>query len=338
MASIERPPQGDAFTPATRPISCPAAWRLLALRLLAATDEATSLAELAAAIDSFANKPEADWQGLIIIPSPTGPAAALWVQPQPGNTARLWPPANQAPGISALLHAARCWASEQGFSIVQAVIDSADAQTAGLLANNGFPHLVDLLYLKASSQPSRRTPHSTRQGVLGGNAGDRPAAIAFEPVGPLPSARLEALVGTIQDHSMDCPGLQEVLSPGEAIEGFKHQGQYTPDDWRILRHSGRDAGVLLLAPHPQTTCWELIYMGNLPAWRGQGLGQLLVDEALNQAARHNASLLLSVDRRNQAARRLYQRSGFSVYAERSLYAASPGRQPAPMAAAPCEDT
>ncbi|WP_201244117.1 GNAT family N-acetyltransferase [Halochromatium salexigens] len=125
----------------------------------------------------------------------------------------------------------------------------------------------------------------------------------------------------IEDSSLDCPELHGVLSPPQAIEGFRQQGQYAPQHWCILRHQEQDAGVLLLAPHPQTPCWELMYMGVLPAWRGQGLGRELVAEALRRTLSGGAErLLLSVDTRNHPARELYEQVGFSPYAWRSLYA------------------
>ncbi len=296
------------------PLSCPARWRVNALRLLAAADDPSSLAELAEAIDALAGQPQPDWNGLMVIPGADGPAAAVWVQPQPGNTARLWLPGNTLSSAPALLDGARQWAVKKAFSLVQAVIDSADTDAAVLLRENGFPHLVDLLYLRAATREDGAKPPLA-------TAAARQQEVTFESIGQLPSPRLESIITRIQEHSRDCPGLEDVLSPPQVIEGFQHQGQFTPEHWCILRYKDQDAGVLLMAPHPQTPCWELIYMGVIPEQRGQGLGQQLVQEALSRAARHGAAqVLLSVDTRNDQARRLYTQTGFSIYAERSLYA------------------
>ncbi|NEX16937.1 MAG: hypothetical protein C1943_09990 [Halochromatium sp.] len=296
--------------PDDRVICCPAPWRVHALRLLAAADEPSGLAELVEAINSLADQPEPDWQGLMIVPGPIGPAAAIWVQPQPGNTARLWLPVDSSQWGAMLLHGARCWAASQGFNLVQAVIDTIDTDAALLLRDNGFPPLVDLRYLQAQigrEQPEKETTSA--------------AELRFESIGQLPSPRLESILSKIQDSSLDCPGLSDVLSPWQAIEGFRHQGQYSPEHWCILRYRAEDAGLLLMAPHPQTSCWELIYMGVTPGWRGHGLGRQLVIEALSRAACHGAErLLLSVDTRNHLALRLYQQLGFHDYAKRSLYA------------------
>lgn len=296
--------------------SCPVPWRVLALRLLAAADEPSSLAELAEAIDAVADQPGADWSGLLIIPGPAGPAAAVWAQPQPGNTARLWLPHRSAPSGPVLLRGAQQWAAHKGVSVLQAVIDTADTKTARLLSENGFPPLVDLLYLQAEPGQKRSDPEPVSPADT-----ETRAQIQLEPIDRLPSSRLEAIVASIQDDSLDCPGLQRALSPRQAIEGFRHQGEFRPEHWCLLRYRGQDAGVLLMAPHPGTSCWELVYMGVVPGYRGHGLGRQLVVEALRRARNGGASqVLLSVDRRNHLARRLYEHSGFSVYASRSLYA------------------
>jgi GNAT superfamily N-acetyltransferase len=314
--SVDRPALSSQAQDGATVIRCPAPWRVNALRLLAAADEPSSLAELAEAIERIARRPQADWSSLLIIPTTGGPAAAVWVQPQPGNTARLWLPADYSHWGPILLHGARQWAAGQGLSIVQAVVDTADANAAMLLRENGFPHLVDLLYMKAqTTQNSSQCAH--RLSIS--------AEARIESIGQLPSARLLSLMTRIEDGSLDCPGLQGVLSPVQAIEGFRQQGQFTPEHWCVLRYQGEDAGLLLLAPHPQTRCWELIYMGLVPAWRGHGFGRLLVAEALSRARDDGAELLLlSVDVRNQPARSLYEQTGFRSYAERSLYAWTPG--------------
>ncbi len=293
-------------------VTCPRHQRVAALQHLAAAHEPGTLAELAAAIDECASQPEAVWNGLLIAAGETPPRAAVWVQPQPGRTARLWPPRSDSPKAPSLLRGALHWAATQGVQIVQAVIDSSDERAAARLRENGLPQLVDLLYLAAQPNPAQR------QTLLAG--APRPG-VRFESIGDLPSPRLASLMTQIEDSSLDCPELHGVLSPEQAIKGFRQQGQFQPQHWCILRYQGQDAGVLLLAPHPHTPCWELMYMGILTAWRGQGLGRELVAEALRRTVRDGAEqVLLSVDVRNRPARTLYEQTGFRLYARRSLYA------------------
>ncbi len=57
-----------------------------------------------------------------------------------------------------------------------------------------------------------------------------------------------------------------------------------------------------------------------PAARHSGLGQRLLDELLDEAARRGCSrIFLEVAADNEAAQRLYQRSGFEVTARRGDY-------------------
>ena len=114
--------------------------------------------ELAAAIDACAEQPESAWDGLLIAAaeSATAPSAAVWVQPQPGAAARLWPPRSESPLSAALLRGALRWAEDRGLPIVQALIDSGDEQAAARLRDNGLPLRIDLLYLAAQPGPEQR--------------------------------------------------------------------------------------------------------------------------------------------------------------------------------------
>lgn len=313
---MPRPRVLDQATEAHAGVSvrpCPAQRRLPALQKLAAAQNESDLAELVAAIKTIPDHSETPWHGLLIAQEDhQEPAAAVWIQPQPGGTARLWPPPSDSPWAQDLLRAAARWSQQRALHIVQAVIDTSDHEAARLLQENGFPWLVDLLYLGAA------TGHMAERAKASNGVA---AETHLESIERLPSPRLDALMRTIEDGSLDCPGLHGVLSPSQAIEGFRHQGQFDPEHWCILQYQDQDAGALLLTSHPPTNAWELMYMGVLPQWRGHGLGARLVDEAFARAANAGAEqLLLSVDIRNEPALQLYERAGFRPYARRSLYA------------------
>ena len=81
----------------------------------------------------------------------------------------------------------------------------------------------------------------------------------------------------------------------------------------LVRYQTEDAGLLLLAPHPEANHWELMYMGLAPTWRGYGLGKQVVNEALRKAKEAGMKeVILSVDQRNTPAKRLYQNHGFET--------------------------
>ena len=69
---------------------------------------------------------------------------------------------------------------------------------------------------------------------------------------------------------MECVPTEEVLS------GYRTTGVFDPQRWLLVRQDGEDVGCLLLADHPTSSQWELVYMGLVPEVRGRGLGIELV--------------------------------------------------------------
>lgn len=64
---------------------------------------------------------------------------------------------------------------------------------------------------------------------------------------------------------------------------------------------------------------ELLLIGVVPALRGQGLGRLLLDQAIAQAASSGASRLFLEMRQNNPAEYLYQQCGFEPVGQRPAY-------------------
>ncbi len=93
--------------------------------------------------------------------------------------------------------------------------------------------------------------------------------------------------------------------------GFQtlHYARAYPDAERLLvLKDGAAVGRLIL--DRAAAQWCLVDIALLPAWRGQGIGTLLLQTALAEAAQASADAVhLSVHPRNPA-RRLYERLGF----------------------------
>ena len=72
---------------------------------------------------------------------------------------------------------------------------------------------------------------------------------------------------------------------------------------------------------------DQIHINNLaihPRFRGRGLGRVLLCEVLREAARMDApQATLEVRRSNEAARRLYERAGFTLAGVRTSYYTNP---------------
>ena len=132
---------------------------------------------------------------------------------------------------------------------------------------------------------------------------------------------MQALLRSTYEETLDCPGLAELRSDEDILEGHRRGGRYEPSLWTVLRVQGQDAGAALLNRSPASDSVELTYLG-LAKWaRGKGLGTLLLDEALWKASQVPERVLsLAVDDRNAPARRLYQRCGFRTVARRRAFA------------------
>lgn len=284
-------------------IACPQQVRHEAVLQLKAAHEERGRNALAAAINMMLERSDADWSGLLIKPDEAGnPIGAIWVEVLSSKEANLWLPQSNCGCAPELLSAATGWARQQGLSVVKAVLEENDLQAATLLGENGFPKVVSLNYMSASTQTVLKAPMA-----------DDAALASFIHVAALAPERLEKVFEEIEKTSLDCPELQGTLTAQEALQGFYRQDVHTPTHWYLVRCEGEDAGVLLLAPHPEFLNWELMYMGLVPAWRGRGLATQVVNEAIRRAkAAGMEEVILAVDERNTPARQLYERFGFGL--------------------------
>lgn len=69
---------------------------------------------------------------------------------------------------------------------------------------------------------------------------------------------------------------------------------------------------------------DVMTMGTVPDWRGRGVGALLMHAVVGCAREHGAErIFLEVRESNEAARRLYERSGFETVGRIRGYFRSP---------------
>ena len=280
-------------------ISCPQNIRREAILQLKAARDEWGRNELVVAINRMLEQLDADWSGLLITPDKEGnPTGAIWVEMLTSKEANLWLPHSECSYTPELLSAAIGWARQQGLRVVKTVLEGNDLQTAALLKENGFPKVASLHYMSVSTQTVLKAPVAD-------------ALASFVHVEDLAPERLEIVFGQVEKNSLDCPEFQGMLTTQEALQGFYRQDVHAPAHWYLARCEGEDAGILLLAPHPESTNWELMYMGLVPAWRGRGLGIQMVNEALHRAREAGMEeVILAVDERNTPARRLYEQFGF----------------------------
>lgn len=89
-------------------------------------------------------------------------------------------------------------------------------------------------------------------------------------------------------------------------------------DWICVAETGSGViGFLSIEEHHEDT--DFLYLDDFSitaAWRGLGIGHAMLAEALRYARGKNiSSIVLHVEKRNSAARRLYEETGFHISLE-----------------------
>lgn len=125
-------------------------------------------------------------------------------------------------------------------------------------------------------------------------------------------ATLERVVTESYINTLDCPLLGDLRTGKAAVEGYL-ANRDQKHSWWFAEDAGEAIGCLLLWERAPAI-WELTYMGIIPAARGRKFGAVLLEAAIAIANQLGAGqLVLSVDRENQPATRLYHQRGFYCY-------------------------
>ena len=125
-------------------------------------------------------------------------------------------------------------------------------------------------------------------------------------------------IDVIYEGTLDCPDLAGLRSVHDSISTHKNTGQFQPRRWRLAVMGRTTVGVALV--NELRGRGELVYLGLVPAARGQGIGRALVDRAIQDTAEMGLPRLgLAVDTRNEPALRLYHCVGFSETHRRLAY-------------------
>jgi len=252
-----------------------------------------------------------------IIQSPDRVEAVQLLVAQSDGTMFVWPAASRRglnPDIAAeyrrrlgiescrLFDASRCW-------IGQTLLDTSRKRESRELSDAGFPHLTDLLFL-----------HREFEAAL--PDGDAPLGLTVEVFDESSNANLfawtleQTWIGTL-----DCPELDGSRTGQEALVSHRLSGAFDPSRWWLFHLQDQVAGVLLMTAHPpDNRVWELVYIGIIPAFRGQRLGAVLLQYGLKMARSHGADeVVLAVDIRNHPAMAVYRQFGFREFDRRLVH-------------------
>lgn len=277
-----------------------------------------------AAVDHFLQF--ADEQGLDLsalwVAADGGPTGrmlgSVLLVPNRGATAMLF--VGQATGwgdTSAVVDLIKACCDGPGRSparVVQSLIDPGQVVEGQVLERAGLTKLAKLIYMQRSIEPGEhRMPRPT---ALGGCESPR-----IETYSEPAHADFARAIEASYVDTLDCPGLVGLRQTDQIIAGHRATGRFDPANWLVyFDPQDEPIAVLLLAEVAQGGAHELVYLGVSPAYRGKGVGGVLVNYAISESARQGGGrLYLAVDDRNDPAVRLYTSLGFRASTRKLAY-------------------
>jgi mycothiol synthase len=254
---------------------------------------------------------ELDPRGIFVVRGPTELLGAIVCLPVPGRSALLWPPGVSAeprePLEDALMRHAAAWLRQCQVQLVQTLLAPEEAFLAAPLLRNGFREITHLHYLRHDLNLPVHSLHL-------------PARLQFHPFSD--DEVFRRTLARTYEGTLDCPEVNGVRSIDDVLIGHRAQGAFDPERWWLVCEGETPVGVLLMTEMPDGGEWELAYMGVVPEARRRGVGREILLFALCAARAAGApAVTLSVDVRNEPAKKLYRSMGFEAYDGRIVYLA-----------------
>lgn len=252
-----------------------------------------------------------DPHGLFVLRGASGLRGALVCQAVPGRGALFWPPgiagATSARDEDALIVHAVAWLRQHGAKLAQTLLDPEEARLAAPLERHGFAAVTRLWYMRHDLQVPL-------------DCLDIPARLDYQAFDN--GATFRRTLARTYEQTHDCPEINGVRDIDEVLEGHRAQGVFDPARWWLVLDGSSPVGVLLMTEMPESSAWEVAYMGIVPEFRRRGFGKEILLKALCEArAAEVPTVTLSVDARNQPAWNLYRRLGFEPFDQRLVYLA-----------------
>lgn len=246
--------------------------------------------------------------------------AAVWAQPQSGNSVTFWPPEclpnhfKEASWAFELLKIGIKQVDAAGVATSQILFESDEALSIAAFEQVGFVRIAELEYL-GYAVGNKSGAVSKEENVK--------STLDFEPYHESEYRRLARLVESTYEQSLDCPALTGQRNIDDTLTGYQATGNYRPENWFFVQHAGEDIGVLLLAEHELAEQYELVYMGLAPNSRKKGHAKPIIEQAKQTATGAGADqLMVAVDVTNTPAKTAYERAGFVTWAKRWAYVRS----------------
>ena len=287
--------------------------RAIALRLLFAR---FPLEEQRTRVDEALRSAEQgtlDLNGLVLAMQGEVPMGAALMMKQPDGIALVWPPviSDQSPDEAAVEQALMTRLCEEvestGAKLAQCLINPENASETELLRKYGFVHSADLFFMARHLTQEDDTRIVDRD------------QLHSESFAVSSSDRFATTIERTYCESLDCQFLNGLRTGMDAVVSHQLSGQFDPQFWRIYTSGANDVGVLLMNPHPDQNGMELVYLGVVPEFRGQGWGRRMLAEGIRTAAIAGKSMIfLAVDCGNVYANAVYSKFGFVELARRRV--------------------
>ncbi len=246
--------------------------------------------------------------GLFVARDSTGRVCgAIRAEVMPGAMGVLVPPQAETPDDAEALARTACeWLRSFGVKVCQAYATAENLVAVPLLETQGFRHVTRALLLRFERKPYRDStqPCDTLEGRY------------YQP--ELRDVFAQTWLAT-QEHSLDCPELEQGRTPAERAAGFElPNGSSTR---HFLAEAGSNPLGVVITELGADGVLSINYLGVVAAARGRGLGRTLLAKVLHEGVPFVALAEVCVDARNHPALRLYQRFGFSEFASREVFIA-----------------
>jgi len=218
-----------------------------------------------------------------------------------------------------------------GTNFIQAGCD--DAIQGQLLQAAGFQLLAEMMLMSLDANRFPPYPHqspgSSGAGVNARN--DSAVWVNLDQLGDRGRQLFSDIAITTFIDTRDCARLSDFRTAEEIVQGYLESPTFNPAMASLLQVQDQWAGCLILStycnselptgdPTTEQGVIELAYMGLVPAFRGRGLGRVLLAETIATSRAAGASrIVLAVDRENHPAVAIYRDLGWEEVLSESVW-------------------
>ncbi len=197
---------------------------------------------------------------------------------------------------------------EQGIQQIQALVDARNSQLTVILQSSIYHQVTTVKHLWFDL--AQTTASSTLCSP----------SLNWRPACSVPMATFGDLLDATFQKSLDCPALNGLRGGEEVLQSFLLDQVWDSQlPWELLCDGPRPIGCALLNRHPRDIN-ELVYIGLIDGYRGRGLGQRLVQSAIQISRDQGAEMLVTaVDSQNWPACNIYHNLGFHEHRELAVW-------------------